>query len=473
MESNSFPNKPHAVCVAFPAQGHVNPLLKVAKLLHHKGFHITFVNTDYTHQRLLQSRGPYALHGLPDFRFQTIPDGRPERDVATVCDSTTKNCLAPFRQLLARLNSAAGVPPVTCIVSDGLMAFTLEAAQELGIPGVLFWSTGACGFSACFHFQRLKEEGVTPFKDELCLTNGYLDTVIEWIPGMKNIRIRDLPSFVRTTDPDDIMLNFLITQCERGLKASAVILNTFNHLEHDVLESLSSMLPRVHAIGPLHLLLNNISHSPSLNSIGSNLWEEEPQCLQWLDSKDPDSVVYVNFGSTTEMTANQLVEFAWGLANTKHPFLWIIRPGMVKGESAILPPDFVEETKERSLMASWCPQEKVLNHPAVAGFLTHGGWNSIVESISSGVPMICWPFFGDHPTNCRFTCNEWGIGMEIDNDVKRDEVEKLVRELVEGEKGMEMKKNCMELRKKAEEAACLNGPSSLDLESLINEVLLK
>ncbi|XVE93152.1 hypothetical protein REPUB_Repub01dG0165500 [Reevesia pubescens] len=479
MGSLLVPKKPHAVCIPYPAQGHVNPMLKVAKLLHYKGFHITFVNSEYNHKRLLKSRGPNALDGLPDFRFETIPDGLPPpdidgtQDIPALCDSTSKHCLVPFRLLLAKLNSSSSdVPPVTFIVSDGVMSFTLKAAKELGIPEVLFWTTSACGFLAYMHYRSLIERGVTPLKDESFLTSGYLDTVIDCIPGMKNIRLRDLPSFVRTTDPNDIMLNFLADESERAAKASAVIVNTFDEFEHDVVKALSSLLPRIYTIGPLHLLLNQIPQTP-LQSIGSNLWKEEPECLKWLDSKEPDSVVYVNFGSIKVMTAQQLVEFAWGLANSTQTFLWIIRPDLVRGDSSILPPEFLEETEERGLMASWCPQEKVLNHPAIAGFLTHSGWNSTIESIGSGVPMISWPFFAEQQTNCRYACTEWDVGMEIDNNVKRDEVEKLVRELMEGEKGKEMRNKALEWKKKAEEAASLNGLSFLNLEKLIKEVLLK
>uniref|UniRef100_A0A6N2JZ15 anthocyanidin 3-O-glucosyltransferase n=1 Tax=Salix viminalis TaxID=40686 RepID=A0A6N2JZ15_SALVM len=146
--------------------------------------------------------------------------------------------------------------------------------------------------------------------------------------------------------------------------------------------------------------------------------------------------MYVNFGSITTVTKEQLVEFGMGLAESCHPFLWIIRPDMVAGDSAILPPEYTEETKERSFICSWCPQEEVLNHPSIGGFLTHSGWGSTMESISSGVPMLCWPFFGDQQTNCRYTCSEWGIGMEIDSTVKRENVRKLVTELMEGEKAV-------------------------------------
>lgn len=100
-------------------------------------------------------------------------------------------------------------------------------------------------------------------------------------------------------------------------------------------------------------------------------------------------MVYVNFGSIAVMIVQQLTEFAWGLANSKKPFLWIIRLDVIAGDSATLPPDFVTETKEKGKLASWCPQGEVMKHLAIGGFLTHNGWNSTIESISSAVPMIC------------------------------------------------------------------------------------
>ena len=163
---------PHAVCVPFPAQGHINPMLKLAKLLNFKGFHITFVNTEYNHNRLLRSRGPDSLNGTPAFGFETIPDGLPPsdtnatQDIPSLCDSTKKTCLAPFRQLLSKLNntSFSNVPPVTCIVSDCGMSFTLKAAQELNIPNALLWPAGACGFMGILHYRTLIEKGLVPLK---------------------------------------------------------------------------------------------------------------------------------------------------------------------------------------------------------------------------------------------------------------------------------------------------------------------
>ncbi|KAF7803731.1 7-deoxyloganetin glucosyltransferase-like [Senna tora] len=100
--------------------------------------------------------------------------------------------------------------------------------------------------------------------------------------------------------------------------------------------------------------------------------------------------------------------------------------------------------KNRGFISSWCEQEKVLNHPSIGGFLTHCGWNSMTESLCAGVPMACWPFFADQQPNCRYACREWGIGIEIENDVKREEVEKLVIELMEGEKGKQMRERVLE-----------------------------
>ncbi|KDP41396.1 hypothetical protein JCGZ_15803 [Jatropha curcas] len=448
----------HAVCIPFPAQGHINPMLKLAKLLHRKGFHITFVNTEYNHQRLLKSRGSNSIDCLSTFRFETIPDGLPPsdhadstQDVPSLCDSTKKNCLPPFRDLLFKLNDntssySSKVPPVTCIVSDPVMSFTIEAAKELEIPIVLSWTASACGFMAYSHYRQLVEKGFVPLKDASCLTNGFLDTVIDWIPGMEGISLKYLPSFVRTLEPEDLVVNFVIGEFENARYASAIIINTFDELEHEVLMHLPFIFPNpIYTIGPLQQFQDDQDQVKEnyLNRIKSNLWKEQPGCLEWLDSKKPESVIYVNFGSVTVMSPEQLIEFAWGLANSKKPFLWVIRPDLVNGDSAIIPVEFLQETKERGLLASWSSQEEVLRHPSIGGFLTHNGWNSTLESL----------------------CGE--------NDVKRNEIERLVQELIDGKQGKELKKKVMEWKLKAEEAtACANGSSYVNLDGVINEVLL-
>lgn len=312
------------------------------------------------------------------------------------------------------------------------------------------------------------------------MTNGYLDTTLDWIPGLnKGIRLKNLPSFIRTTDPNDLMMVFALNVVNTAKKATAIVVNTFDKLESRVLEALSSILPPVYTVGPIHLLAKQVpdrdhqTNKTLLSSIKSNLWKEDFECLQWLNSKQPKSVVYVNFGSITVMTPDQLQEFAWGLANSNKPFVWVIRPDLVKGDSAVLSSQLLEETEGRGIMVTWCPQEEVLSHPSIGGFLTHSGWNSTLESLCEGVPIVCWPFFADQQTNSWASCNEWGIGMEIDSNVRRDGVEKLVREIMDGDKGKEMRDKVIQWKREAEQAIEFRGSSFLNFENMIEEVLLK
>ncbi|XP_023554158.1 7-deoxyloganetin glucosyltransferase-like [Cucurbita pepo subsp. pepo] len=170
MCSPSKTHKPHAVCIPCPAQGHINPMLSLAKLLHHRGFHITFVNTAYNHRRLLRSRGPNALDGLLDFQFRTIPDGLPfsdansTQDTPSLCQSTSKSCLAPLCDLISQLNSVANVPRVSCIVGDAIMSFSMLAANEFKIPYALFWTASACGYLGYLHYRDLIKQGLIPLK---------------------------------------------------------------------------------------------------------------------------------------------------------------------------------------------------------------------------------------------------------------------------------------------------------------------
>jgi hypothetical protein len=303
------------------------------------------------------------------------------------------------------------------------------------------------------------------------LNNGYLDAPVDFVPGFSDMRLKDFPSFIRTTDPNDIIFKFFLDVMDRATMASVIAINTFRQFEQPVLDQIATMLPPMYEIGPVSMLSHQIKES-SLKALGSNLWKLQPGCLDWLEGKKAGSIVYVNFGSVTVMTNQQLIEFAWGLANTGYEFLWIIRPDLVRGDTAVLPEEFLEETKERGLLASWCPQEAVLKHPAIGAFLTHSGWNSTLETISGGVPVVSWPFFAEQQTNCRFVCTEWEIGMEINNNVKRIEVEVLIKEIMEGEKGKRMKERALKWKESAAMATQNSGPSLVNFQKLVNEVLL-
>ncbi|WJX23377.1 7-deoxyloganetin glucosyltransferase [Trifolium repens] len=428
---NLAETKPHAVLVPFPAQGHINALFKFAKLLHLRGFHITFVNTEYNHKRLLKSRGPNSLDGFNGFNFETIPDGLTplegngdvSQDLVSLCKSIRKNFLSPFCELLAKLQDSV-TPPVTCIVSDCFMPFTIQAAEEHALPSIIFNPCNACTFLTSLHFRTLLEKGLIPLKDESYLTNGYLDKKVDCIPGLKNFRLKDLLTTLRTTDPNDSQVEFLIEAADSFHRASAIVFNTYNELESDVMKELYSMFPSLYTIVLWFFCV-----------FGSSLWKEDTKCLEWLESKDARSVVYVNFGSITVMTPEKLLEFAWGLANSKKPFLWIIRPDLVIGGSSILSSEFENEISDRGLIVGWCSQEE--------------------------------------PTNCRYICNEWEIGIEIDTNVKIEEVEKSINELMVGEKGNKMRQKAIELKKNAEENTSPGGCSYMNMDKVIKKVILK
>ncbi|WVZ73608.1 hypothetical protein U9M48_021894 [Paspalum notatum var. saurae] len=480
--SSAQAQKPHAVCLPAPAQGHITPMLNVAKLLHARGFDVTFVNTEYNQARLVRTRGAAAVAGVPGFRFATIPDGLPPsddddvtQDIPSLCKSTTETCLGPFRRLLADLNdtAATGHPPVTCIVSDVVMGFSIDAAKELGVPYVQLWTASTISFLGYHHYRLLLSRGLAPLKGVEQLTNGFLDTPVDDVPGLRNMRFRDFPSFIRSTDPDEYMVGYVLQETRRTAGAAAVILNTFDELEGEAVAAMESLglARKAYTLGPLPLLARE-DPPTARSSIGLSLWKEQEECLRWLDGRDPGSVVYVNFGSITVMTNEQLVEFAWGLANSGRQFLWIIRRDLVKGDTAVLPPEFLAETAGRGLMANWCPQQEVLSHLAVGAFLTHSGWNSTLEAISSGVPVISWPFFADQQTNCRYQTNEWGVGREIDSNVRRDAVAGLITELMDGEQGKQMRRKAREWMDMAIDAAKPGGASHRNFDHLLRDVLL-
>jgi UDP:flavonoid glycosyltransferase YjiC (YdhE family) len=130
---------------------------------------------------------------------------------------------------------------------------------------------------------------------------------------------------------------------------------------------------------------------------GLNLFKPNSDvCMKWLDSKEPGSVVYVSFGSLAAVGEEQMAELAWGLKRTNRCFLWIVR----ESEESKLPRDFVKETSNIGLIIKWCPQLQVLAHKSVGCFMTHCGWNSTLEALSLGVPMVAMPQWTDQPNQC-------------------------------------------------------------------------
>lgn len=178
--------RPHALMFPMAAQGHIQAMLQLAKVLHARGFYITFVNTEYIQQRLLTSGSVHALNSLPNFRFETIPDGLPlehgrTSNLTELCRSLTDNGPLYFDKLIDKmkhLQTEGVVPPLTCIISDGVLSFPQKTARKLGVPRVAFWTHSACGFSAYFFIPLLVDKGYIPLKGILTTSNPTKFTLI-------------------------------------------------------------------------------------------------------------------------------------------------------------------------------------------------------------------------------------------------------------------------------------------------------
>lgn len=480
MDRETLP--PHVLLFPLPLQGPVNSTFKLAELLCLAGLHITVLLTEDIHSRLLRNANTQSrFDRYPGFQLKTIPDGLPENHSRSgdkfmeLFDSLKSKTKSLFKEMLTY--GAGGLSsetrrPVSFIIADGILGFTCDVAQELGIPIVYIRTISPCCLWVFFCLPKLIEAGELPFAGD------DLDTLIKSIPGTENfLRRRDLPDFCRLGDLSHENIQLYKTESQENARAYGLILNTFEELDELVLSHMRTVCPNLYTIGPLHAhLKTKLSKETTSNpasSSSSSLWKEDMSCLTWLDSQPSRSVIYVSFGSIATLTKEQLMEFWHGLVNSGIKFLWVIRPDSIagKGWENQIPAELLEGTKQRGYIVSWAPQEKVLEHAAIGGFWTHNGWNSTLESIYAGVPMICWPYFIDQLVNSRFVSEVWKLGLDMKDTCDRAVVEKMVRELMEVRKE-EFLKRADEMAKLARRCLCEGeGPSSLsNLDRLIRDI---
>ncbi|GAB4851564.1 hypothetical protein Ancab_030966 [Ancistrocladus abbreviatus] len=253
--------------------------------------------------------------------------------------------------------------------------------------------------------------------------------------------------------------------CEGTKTCQGLILNSFQELEGPAMANLHQQfnIP-IFMVGPFHKL------APASSS---SCLTPDQSCISWLDTQASKSVLYVSFGSLAAISEDQFLEVAWGLANSKQPFLWVIRPGLVRGSegSHPLPDELLETICGRSYIVKWAPQEEVLAQPAVGGFWTHNGWNSTLESICEGVPMICLPSFADQMVNARHVSDVWKVGIHLENGLERGEVENAVRRLMVEEEGKEMRERIACLKEQASLCLKEGGSSYRSLEDLTHYIM--
>ncbi|XP_038891774.1 7-deoxyloganetic acid glucosyltransferase-like [Benincasa hispida] len=463
---------PHVLLFSAPAQSHINVLLKLAELLSLSSVRVTFLTTEHSHRQLTHHSDVLRRFSrFPAFQFRTISDGLPlshprtfSHHLLEMLNSFVSVTKPLFRGMLVSGHFGSDL---TCLILDGFFSFLFDLDDDfVKVPIFCFRAFGACSSWTILSVPNLIKQGQLPIKGE-----EDMDRILNNVPGMENLlRCRDLPSFCRVADPNnDPILQFIVNAFIRSTKFDALIMNSFEDLEGPILSNIRTLCPKLYSIGPLHALLKTkLSHeTESLN----NLWEVDGSCLSWLDNQSPGSVIYVSFGSITVMSNRELMEFWHGLVNSGRKFLWVIRPDLVMGKNGEIeiPPELEEGTKQRGYMVGWAPQEKVLSHEAVGGFLTHSGWNSTLESIVEGKPMICWSYKYDQQVNSRFVSNVWNLGLDMKDLCDRETITKMVNDVMVNRKE-EFMRSATEMANLARQSVNPGGSSLVNFDCLIEDI---
>lgn len=288
------------------------------------------------------------------------------------------------------------------------------------------------------------------------------EPVIEFPP----LKIKDLPVFNRCNSEEYYQL---VDSMSNGTKTSrGLIFNTFEDLEEPALATIRQDFPiPIFPIGPFHKCFPAASSSSPLST-------QHQSCISWLNSQAPKSVVYVSFGTLATIKEAELLEIAWGLANSKQPFLWVVRPESIHGGSEwleLLPSDFLQNLNGRGHIVKWAPQKEVLTHAAIGVFWTHSGWNSTLESICEGVPMICMSCFTDQMVNAKYVSDVWKIGLQLQQGAERGDIERTIRKLMVEKEGEEIRDRSLKLMKKANLCFKQDGSSYQSLDDLVKHIL--
>jgi len=175
--------------------------------------------------------------------------------------------------------------------------------------------------------------------------------------------------------------------------------------------------------------------------------------------------------SLAAMDPHEFVQLAWGLADSKRPFVWVVRPSLIRGfKSGELPDEFQEEVNDRGRIVDWAPQDQVVAHPAVGAFLMHNGWNSMMEAISKGVPMVSCPFLGDQYGNARFVCDVWRVGVEVEVEiqVERGKIRAAIEKLMGNNEGKDVRERMKNVKELAAEGIKESGPSHTAFLNLVD-----
>ncbi|KAJ7518017.1 hypothetical protein O6H91_21G051000 [Diphasiastrum complanatum] len=491
----------HVLLLAYPAQSHVLALLGFAKLLASKGIAVTYVCAQHRISKLQQDHLHPSSSLGPLIRLVGLPERVPLGDVGIDeglgsrirIREVAKHMKDDFVQLLQKQHGdvvAAGRTQAhdfaapSSVISDGFLHWACDVATKFQLTHYFFFPCPASTLSIMLNLPLLISQGHVPVASsaEPQLVN---------LPGLPPFWNKDLPDFVRQGHNEDSLhsLPRLKDCASKLIEAETILINTTYEIEANVIDALQfkdgflQTKRQILTVGPVlpDEILNDLS---LLHSLTEKQEHDTDQCLRWLNSKTARSVLYVSFGSIYIPCIEEIHELALGLEASSCAFLWVLRrPPSTSCSSFpvsnLLPEGFQSRLKNRCFIVSpWAPQLRILSHPSVAGFLTHCGWNSIFESISLGVPLIAYPQFAEQDLNCRMIVDHLRVGLELRKHenaliIGREEVEGVVKLLMEGEEGSEVKKNTAHAKDIIRRSVKKGGSSFENVQTFVRELLIQ
>jgi hypothetical protein len=450
----------HIFIFPFPGQGHIIPLFDIAKLLSslQQEIKITFIDTDYLN---ISSSNLNDNITIVTIKFPFIEAGLPQGCTSAYLSSNPH--LQPrFWEAIDLLQKPLELlleeHRPGCLISDMFFPWTTESAAKFQIPRIVFHGTGLLPLCASEIVRLHAPHSSVSSDDEPFL--------IPYLPDEIELTRKKLPEFAtRETD----FTKFFEKVKESELKSFGVIVNSFYKLEPAYADMYRGFLGRkAWCIGPVSLCNREIDEK-----MGKTTYVNKHECLKWLDSKKPKSVVYICFGSTGCFTDSQLVELATGLEAAGQDFVWVVN------KESKIPEGFEERMEGKGLIIrGWAPQVMILDHESVGGFVTHCGWNSLLEGVSAGVTMVTWPLAAEQFYNEKLLTQVLGIGVAVGTKqwirrvgdfVKRDAVTNAIRAIMVGDEAEGMRSRAMELKQSAYKAVEKGGSSFLDMLAFVQE----
>ncbi|KAF6162307.1 hypothetical protein GIB67_008436 [Kingdonia uniflora] len=446
----------HVLVLPFPVQGHINPMLQFSKRLVSKGLKVTIA---ISHFITKTSQFDFEDDSLGSLTFESFSDGCDQGGIYE--PESFKIYLERFEtigsrsiaKLIEKLDKL-GDSVIKCLVYDSVIPWALDLAKGHDLKGASFF-TQSCAVDVIYYNVH---RGL--------LSAPVKESTVS-LPGLPLLELQDLPSYVCDWVSDPVSLDLVLSQFSNIENADWLLFNTFHKLESEVVKWVAEVI-RIKTIGPTvpsAYLDNRVAGD---KNYGLNLFKSTGDtCINWLNTKDTGSVIYVSFGSVVILEENQMKEIALALKTTGHYFLWVVR----EKEERKLPTHFKDEISDKGLVVTWCPQLEVLAHRAIRCFVSHCGWNSTLEALSLGVPIVGLPRNSDQTTNAKFIESIWDVGVRAKKDekgvVRRDEIEKCVREVMVGERAAKVKGNARKWRDLAKEAVDEGGSSDRNIDEFV------